>query len=74
MLTIHKQKIEKQDLSIFLRDLASTLNINLKHMVEDNIQKNENENENETKYKCKKNYHKRKKPVMKRHWQLNFIS
>ena len=49
MLTIHKQKIEKQDLSIFLRDLASTLNINLKHMVEDNIQKNENENENETK-------------------------
>ena len=48
MLTIHKQKIEKQDLSIFLRDLASTLNINLKHMVEDNIQKNENE----TKYKC----------------------
>ena len=66
MLTIHKQKIEKQDLSIFLRDLASTLNINLKHMVEDNIQKNENENENETKYKCKKNYHKRKKPVMKK--------
>ena len=37
MYSIHKQKIEKHDFSIFLRDLASTLNINLKHMIEDNI-------------------------------------
>ena len=37
MLHLTKQQIEKQDFSIFLRDLASTLNINLKHMIEDNI-------------------------------------
>ena len=32
-----KQKIEKQKLSVFLRDLSGDLNVNLKHMIEDNI-------------------------------------
>ena len=35
MLT--KQKIEKKKLSVFLRDLSSDININLKHMIEDYI-------------------------------------
>ena len=55
MYSIHKQKIEKHDFSIFLRDLASTLNINLKHMIEDSCKDG---TINETK---KKNYQKKKK-------------
>jgi superfamily II RNA helicase len=60
MLSIHKQKIEKQDFSIFLRDLASNVNTNLKHMIEDNI-KDDSPSINE-----KKNYHKNKKKVIKK--------
>ena len=58
MLHLTKQKIEKQDFSIFLRDLASTLNINLKHMIEDNIKIEE-------KPKIK-NHNKKKKVVVKK--------
>ena len=32
---ILKQNIDRNDLSIFIRDLSSNLNVNLKHMVED---------------------------------------
>ena len=60
MLHLTKQKIEKQDFSIFLRDLASSLNVNLKHMIEDNIKDDTN------KMKEKKNYHKKKKQVIKK--------
>ena len=35
--TLVKQNIDKQTLSIFIRDLASNVNVNLKHMIEDNI-------------------------------------
>ena len=60
MKTLQKQNINKQDFSVFLRDLSQTLNINLKHMIEDCVTiKNENE-------KKKKNYHKGKKVVKKK--------
>ena len=36
-----KQNIEKQELSIFLRDLSADVNINLKHMIEDMYKKDE---------------------------------
>ena len=39
-----KQNIEKQELSIFLRDLSADVNINLKHMIEDMYKKDEKEN------------------------------
>tara|TARA_B100002051_G_scaffold273908_1_gene313749 strand:+ start:2511 stop:5339 length:2829 start_codon:yes stop_codon:yes gene_type:complete len=58
MLHLTKQKIEKQDFSIFLRDLASTLNINLKHMIEDNIKIEEKPKT--------KNHNKKKKVVVKK--------
>lgn len=58
--TLQKQVIEKQDFLIFLRDLASNLTINLKHMIEDSVQKEEKET------KKKKNYHKGKKKVVKK--------
>ena len=35
METLTRQSIEKQSLSIFLRDLSYDIKINLKHMVED---------------------------------------
>ena len=34
---ILKQNIDKQQLSVFIRDLSSNLNVNLKHMIEDSI-------------------------------------
>ena len=34
---ISQQNIDKQRLSIFLRDLAGDVKVNLKHMIEDNI-------------------------------------
>ena len=39
-----RQNIEKQELSIFLRDLSVDVNINLKHMIEDKYKKSEKEN------------------------------
>ena len=44
-----RQNIEKQELSIFLRDLSSDVNTNLKHMIEDMYKK-------ETKEAIKKNH------------------
>ena len=58
--TLQKQIISKNDFFIFLRDLASDLNINLKHMIEDSIQKEEKG------IQTKKNYHKGKKKVIKK--------
>ena len=57
--TLVKQNIDKQTLSIFIRDLASNVNVNLKHMIEDIIKVKDVET-------TKKNYHKQKKPVMKK--------
>ena len=45
---ILKQNIDKQQLSIFIRDLSSNLNVNLKHMIEDSIKNN---SKNKTKHK-----------------------
>jgi hypothetical protein len=49
---ISQQNIDKQRLSIFLRDLAGDVKVNLKHMIEDNII-NEEKNKNEKKGKKK---------------------
>jgi hypothetical protein len=61
MKTLQKQEINKQDFAVFLRDLSSTSNVNLKHMIEDCIIKKDTE-EN----KKKKNYHRGKKVVKKK--------
>ena len=58
--TLQKQNIDKQDFSIFLRNLSQSLNINLKHMIEDSVKIYDNKN------KGKKNYHKGKKKVVKK--------
>jgi superfamily II RNA helicase len=60
MLNLSTQTIDKQDFSIFLRDLSTSLNVNLKHMIEDTI-KIEDTNKNN-----KKNYHKSKKKIVKK--------
>ena len=59
MKTLQNQVINKQDLSVFLRDLSLTLNINLKHMIEDLIINKETK-------KQSKNYHKGKKVIKKK--------
>ena len=61
MKTLQKQEINKQDFAVFLRDLSSTLNVNLKHMIEDCIIKKDTDDK-----KKKKNYHKGKKVVKKK--------
>jgi len=61
MKTLQKQEINKQDFAVFLRDLSSTLNVNLKHMIEDCIINKCTEDN-----KKKKNYHKGKKIVKKK--------
>ena len=40
IMILTKQNIEKQQFSIFIRDLSSSLNTNLKHIIEDTL-KNE---------------------------------
>ena len=65
MNLIQKQQIDKQQFSIFLRDLSLSLNINLKHMIEDSVR-----GENEMNKK-KKNYNKKKKVVIKKK-RLNY--
>lgn len=57
---ISKQNIDKNQLSVFLRDLSYNVNINLKHIIEDLFIKETNENKN------KNNYHKNKKQVIKK--------
>ena len=58
--TLQKQVIDKHDFLVFLRDLASNLNINLKHIIEDSV-KGEIIKEDK---KRKKDYHKGKKKVI----------
>ena len=60
---ISRQDIDKNKLSVFLRDLSTDLNVNLKHMIEDTIIKVDEESK-----KKSKNYQrgKKKKPVMKK--------
>ena len=58
---LQKQEINKQSFSLFIRDLSQTLNINLKHMIEDLIQKPE-----ENKIKDKKNHNKKKQVKKKK--------
>lgn len=58
MEILTRQKIEKQGLSIFLRDLSSDVNTNLKHMIEDmtseeNTIKREEENNKKNRNKNK---------------------
>ena len=48
-----KQKIEKQELSIFLRDLSADVNTNLKHMIEDMYKEEETEKVNKKSKKGK---------------------
>ena len=55
-----KQNIDKNNFNVFIRDLSSNLNTNLKHIIEDTI-KNKDNNSN------KKNYNKKgKKQVIKK--------
>ena len=61
MKILQRQEINKQELSVFLRDLSETVNVNLKHMIEDTII-NKKENDKKT----KKNYHKGKKVIKKK--------
>ena len=37
MDTLSKQTIDKNNFNVFIRDLSSTLNTNLKHIIEDTI-------------------------------------
>ena len=53
-----RQKIEKQELSIFLRDLSADVNINLKHMIEDKYKSEEKANVNKKGKKGKGFYEK----------------
>jgi superfamily II RNA helicase len=41
-----KQNIDKRHLSIFIRDLSSNININLKHMIEDLLKENDKNHKN----------------------------
>ena len=60
-MILTKQNIEKQQFSIFIRDLSSHLNINLKHIIEDIIYRKEDEI-----LKNKKNKNKNKKKKIKK--------
>lgn len=50
---LSKQSIDKQQVSVFLRDLTSDFNINLKHIIEDTFLK-------QVEKSSKKSYHKKK--------------
>ena len=54
-----KQNIDKTNFNVFIRDLSSSLNTNLKHIIEDTIKVSLQDN---TKYTKKKG----KKPVVKK--------
>ena len=56
---ISQQNIDKQKLSIFLRDLAGDVKVNLKHMIEDNLIDNEKKTKGNKK-KGKKHQPKKK--------------
>lgn len=60
---ILKQNIDRNDLSIFIRDLSSNLNVNLKHMIEDCLKtdvKNDKKNDKNKKNNKKKQVIKKK--------------
>ena len=54
-----KQEIDKQTLSVFIRDLAADVNVNLKHMIEDIILKKDKQSN-------VVNMKQKKKPVIKK--------
>ena len=58
---ITQQSIEKQKFSVFLRDLSKDLDLNLKHMIEDNIISKEVKEK-----KNKKNHYKGRKVIKKK--------
>ena len=58
---ILKQNIDRNDLSIFIRDLSSNLNVNLKHMIEDCLKTDvKNDKKNNKNKKNKKQVVKKK--------------
>lgn len=60
-----KQKIEKHELSIFLRDLSADVNTNLKHMIEDMYKEKEDKKGNiKKKNKKNKNVPMKKKDII----------
>lgn len=59
-----KQNIEKQELSIFLRDLSADVNTNLKHMIEDMYKKEEETIHVKKKHKKSKNPPIKKKDLI----------
>ena len=63
---IQKQIIDKTNFSIFLRDLSIDVNINLKHIIEDEIITNSNKHNHKNKHyhKNKKNNPKKKKDII----------
>ena len=63
---ILKQNINRNDLSIFIRDLSSNLNINLKHMVEDCLKKEVKDDKKNSKNKNKNKNKNKKKQVVKK--------
>ena len=54
---ISKQNIDKNDLSIFIRDLSENINFNLKHLIEDNFINNKKDD---------KKYNNKKKKIIKK--------
>ena len=62
---ILKQNIDKNDLSIFIRDLSSNLNTNLKHMVEDCLKEKEEQKKNK-KQNLKTNKKSKKQTIKKK--------
>jgi len=63
---ILKQNIDKNDLSIFIRDLSSNLNTNLKHMVEDCLKEKEEKKEKNKKQNLKTNKKSKKQTIKKK--------
>ena len=58
METIHWQALDTNNFNVFIRDLSSSMNINLKHMIEDMDKK--------TIQSVQKKHKKSKKPIMKK--------
>ena len=64
MEVLTRQKIDKQNLSIFLRDLSSDVNTNLKHMIEDMVRVENEEKDKEIKKKNKNKVVVKKKDII----------
>ena len=61
MEVLTKQNIEKQELSIFIRDLSLDINTNVKHMIEDMVKSKLKDNERQH---TKKKNHMKKKDII----------